>query len=273
MKIHGYEKILRCVQGKAITYGHISKETGIPVDEVELKISELIDLGFPINMKNNKVSMKKGSKRLVSCEFNTVTSPSGLKGLSLSISPEYVGEIDCVGDIIQEVVDNISKIKKLLDKLDKIKNSTKNKAKNVRLNWDIGDIVYSCQNSLIKRGLYCFSFEENVLEKFIEGHTGSYWRLKKNFRYFYPKKEKLLPIGFDKYSELAIVKNNKKRKQLEDFVVDYHKKNKKYPSRKEIRNERWDIGASKKGSTKNTLINKYKDKMEEIQHNNLKMKE
>jgi len=247
MRTHSYDKILNYLKSNKGTYHEIAKATGLSYDGVRGRISELRQLGFPIEKKNDQFYVKEKGKQLIPFSFEVVTSPSGYKSLAVSVPLEFSKDSPSSESLINELQAIIYKITELLDKIAKNRKNKKDKKLDVELNWDIGDILLTYQNSLIKKGLYCWNYEEKVLEEFIKKHRREYWRIRKEFRRAYPSKDKLLPVGFNVYNEIIVVSNPKKRKKLEDFVKKEYESTGKPPSITKIRNKRWELGGTKKG--------------------------
>jgi biotin operon repressor len=247
MRIHGYDKILNYLKLNKATYHEIAEKTGLSYDGVRGRISELRKLGFPIEKKDDKFYIKEKGKQLIPFEFEIVTSPSGYKSLAVSMPLEFSKNAPSQEVLITEFQDIINKIKQLLTKIESNRKTKKDKKLDVELNWEIGNILLNYQNSLIKKGLYCWNYEEKVLEEFVKEHRREYWRVRKEFRRMYPNKDKLLPIGFNTYNEIIVVSDPEKRKKLEQFVKKEFEKTGKSPSVNSIREKRWEIGGTKRG--------------------------
>lgn len=247
MRIHSYDKVLNYLRANKATYHEIAEATGLSYDGVRGRISELRKLGFPIEKKSDKFWVKGKGKQLIPFEFQTITSPSGYKALTISIPLEFSREAPDTEPLTEEFEAIIDKIKQLLTKIEQNRKTKKDKKLDVELNWEIGDILLNYQNSLIKKGLYCWNYEEKVLEEFIKEHRREYWRIRKEFRRMYPNKDKLMPVGFNTYNEIAVVSEPEKRKKLEQFVKKEFEKTGKSPSVNSIREKRWEIGGTKRG--------------------------
>lgn len=253
MKTHSWDKILNYLKVKKGTYKQIAQETGLSYDGVRGRISELRDLGFPIEKKNNDFYMTD-TRQLIPFNFELVPSPNGTKILIISIPLDFYGKIQNTDELLDEFKQIIKKCQDLIQRIkdNKDKNKIKDKLKDVQLNWEIGDLLYTYQNKLIKNGLFCWNYE-NILEKYIgkagKGgtHRREYWRIRKEFRRDYPNKEKLFPIGFNIYNEIIVVSDGKKRKQLEKFVIKRFTETNSVPTINEIRDKRHKIGGTKKG--------------------------
>ena len=58
-----------------------------------------------------------------------------------------------------------------------------------------------------------------------------------------------MPVGYNTYNEIVVIGDESKRKKLEEFVADKVKGG-KAPTASELREYRWNIGGTKKGSSK-----------------------
>ena len=184
MRIHSYDKILNYLKANKATYHEIAEATGLSYSGVRGRISELRKFGFPIEKKNDRFYMNKG-KQLIPFEFCMVTAPNGSKSLGVSIPFEFSEESPDIQPLITEFSDIINRLKDLVINVENNRKTKKDKKLDVELNWEIGNILLNYQNSLIKKGLYCWNYEEKVLGEFIKEHRRGYWRIRKEFRRMY----------------------------------------------------------------------------------------
>ena len=143
---------------------------------------------------------------------------------------------DCISKdgIIEKILEVEKLTYKLIDDLNVVlKKLEKQKKNNIKLHWQLGDIIVKHMEDTKKLG-FTPSCIDRMLSQFMLKYKNTYWKRRKNFRLAYPKTEILNEdFSFEVYYELAMVKDKKRRDKIEKMLLD-----KKINSRDEIRKMR-----------------------------------
>ena len=246
-----HEVILEALRnGEKITGRELAEKTGLSYDGIRGRISELQTKGYAIKKDGKKYYMDKMVK------YTPFVIKKDKTGIILTLPINSDTSNVSIEDASLFEKSSKEFMKNLKSLLIKIKNNKKKKDKmrDILLNWDIGDAI---EKYIVEMNTNGFHISNNSLFKTLEQYViggnryrYQYWIDRVKFRQLYSKDHTFLPIGYNMYNEIRVCKTSKQREQLEKFIKDRLKTTGKTPTVTEIRNERWRIGGTKKGSSK-----------------------